>query len=185
MGFYNPNIDNKVTELLPPDKRAPRMLSWLRSLATGIKWNQTRLFVDYINGSTYPLWVAASYSKGNRVIYGQSVYESLKNANTDNPLVTASWRVYLDYFVGSDERVFYNHQKLVLEYVLNKRFNSTFRQPPLVSDIYITNNVKPYGVFVAGYDEAETSVTYDDMSYEFIINNYTFGLFNKIGRAHV
>ena len=43
-------------------------------------------------------------------------------------------------FIGANERASYSCQKLILEYALNKWFNTTFRNPPSVSDIYITVN---------------------------------------------
>lgn len=43
-------------------------------------------------------------------------------------------------FIGANERASYSCQKLIFEYALNKWFNTTFRNPPSVSDIYIKAN---------------------------------------------
>jgi hypothetical protein len=62
----------------------------------------------------------------------------------------------------------------VLEWAMNKWFGTTFRQPPNVSDIYITNNSVPIEVFRCGGIEDISSVVYSNNSSEFVINNYSF-----------
>jgi len=138
MGLYNINFNSKVVELLPVDKRQAINVRWLQSLISPIQYLRDKYLGDYKTGSPYAQWVAGTYAKGARVIYKQIVYESLIDNNTDQPPLS-SWSVYLPSFLGVDSRVLFNGQKLVLEYALNQRFFSNFRQPPAVSDIYITN----------------------------------------------
>jgi hypothetical protein len=178
--IYDINYNQKAIELLPPDKRSGSMIQWAQSLFKEVQYNRDALLTDYKVGSSYPSYSSlATYAKFDRVIYGQSVYESLVNGNTATPTDVTKWRVYQEYFIGVDERLTYNHCKLVLEFALNKRFYSTFRQPPSVSDIYITTNVPPIAVFVSGIVENESSAVYDDVSSEFVINSYSFGGFNN------
>ena len=55
--------------------------------------------------------------------------------------------------VGVQERILYNGSVLVLEYAVNKKFGTVFRQPPLQSDIYTTNLAKVANGFLIGATE--------------------------------
>ncbi len=174
MSIYNVDFDQKAVELLPPDKRFTKNVGWVRSLLSQNQYNHTDIFIDYKTGSAYPVWNnLGTWNIGQRVIYGQSVYESIINNNSLVPTDVTGWRVYQQYFIGVDERLTYRGENLILTYALNERFNTTFRQPPLVSDIYITNNQIGIIPFVVGENEFESSVVYFDFSYNFIINSYT------------
>lgn len=180
MSIYNLNYIQKVVELLPPDKRGPKMVNWLIDLLGPMGVNYSDLFVDYKTGSDYDLYDSlTTYNTGDRVQYSQSIYESIIDNNTLNPTDLSGWRVYEEYFIGVDERITYNHLKIVLEHALNKRFNTTFRQPNLVSDIYIETNVPAANVFVVGSVEQESSIVYRETSSEYIINGYSFAIFNN------
>jgi hypothetical protein len=182
MSIYNLSYTQKVIDLLPPDKRYPKILSWVNALLFPIGQDNTEIFIDYKTGSTYPVYnPIATYSKGNRVIYGQSVYESLVNGNDLVPTEVEGWRVYLEYFIGVDERVKYTNVKLVLEYALNKRFLTQFKQPPLVSDIFLTVNSIPSKPFTIGNNDISSSVTYDNRSLEYVVNEYfVLGVTNNL-----
>ena len=177
MSIYNFSYTQKILELLPPDKRGAAMVAWLYDLLAPVGHDYYDVFVDYKTGSNYDLWVAGSYPLKAKVQYGQSVYESIIDSNTLEPTNTAGWRLYQEYFIGVDERILYNHGKLILEYALNKRFSTSFRQPPLISDIYIETNEPPYSVFVVGQIEEESSISYYNTSTEYIINDYNFNTF--------
>jgi hypothetical protein len=129
---------------------------------------------DRISRAAY---VAGTYSKYDRVIYKQRVYESLLNGNTDIPTVQTSWDMVQTNFIGVFERVLYNGTKLTFEYGINKYFGTTFRQPPNTSDIYITVEAKPKDVFIVGGDELNSSVIYSNGSTGSIINDYSFGTY--------
>ena len=177
MSFYNLSYDQKAVELLPPDKRAPAMVQWVQALLKQLQYNQSSIFTDFKVDADYPVYVAGSYNKFDRVIYGQSVYESLTDANTAVPTDANYWRLYQIFFTGTDTRIKYNGQKLVLEYAINDRFMTTFRQPPLVSDIYFSTNIPVPSVFVIGGIEENSSVTYNNNSSEYLIDGYSFSAF--------
>lgn len=177
MSIYDITLANKATELLPPDKRSSTIVAWVKQLFKPLQQSHYALFVSYKTGSTASVWTAGTYVYRARVIYGQTVYESLTDGNTAVPTDTNYWRVYQDYFIGVDERLTYNHQKLVLEYALNTRFGTTFNQPPTLSDIYITTNAPGAGVFIVGANEEESSNVFADTSSEFVINSYSFADF--------
>jgi hypothetical protein len=136
MSLFNINFINKIIELLPPDKREVKELAWVKSLGSPIQYLKGKFINDYKEGSDYPNWVAGSYGKGDIVVYKKVLYESNVDGNTDTP-PSSKWNRYLDSFIGSDDRVKYNGQKVVLEYALNQYYKTVFRQPNDVSDIYI------------------------------------------------
>ena len=171
MDLFTINFNLKVLELLPPDKRKAVSVRWLQSLIAPVQYLRDKYLGDYKVGSPYPQWVAGSYNTYAKVVYKQVVYESLIDGNTDAP-PSANWAVYLPSFLGVDERVLFNGQKLVLEYALNLRFLSSFRQPPLVSDIYISN--LPYDIvgFLSG--ETENYSTNVGQTYSSDTVGYTY-----------
>jgi hypothetical protein len=173
MSFFNISFNQKAVELTPPDKRYPKFIKWIQALLSQVQYNRDSTLGDYKTGSSYPLWVAGTYSRFDRVIYGQSVYESLVDNNTANPTDATYWRVYQEYFVGVDERIMYNSKVLVFEYSLNTRFETTFRQPPLQSDIYLTVNAIPDKPFEVGNQNFNSSIVYSNTSLEYVVNDYT------------
>ena len=90
---------------------------------------------------------------------------------------TESWIAIQTNFIGMSERILYNCQVLVLTWALNKRFMTTFRQPPNVSDIYITSFPKPISVFIVGGVEAISSKVFSNTSSEYVINAYDFSAY--------
>ena len=175
MSLYNISFYNKIIELLPPDKRQGINVRWLQSLVSPLQYLRDKFLGDYKVGSNYPLWVAGTYAQGAKVVYKQVVYESLVSGNTAQP-PSANWTIYLPSFIGVDQRVLFNGQKLVLEYALNERFSTTFRQPPSTSDIYITNNTLGIPFFRVGGVEAISSKSYSNNSSEVVINSYTISI---------
>lgn len=177
MGFFDINYNQKAIELLPPDKRQPMFVAWMKALLSQVQYDRDVVLGDYKIGSNYSLWSAGTYAKGDRVIYGESVYEVIATTTTATPTNTTDWRVYLDDFVGVDERVLYNSAKLVLEYALNRRFQTTFNQPPTLSDIYIITNVPNIGGFAVGNSTSVSSIIYSDNSSDPLINAQSFTAF--------
>lgn len=158
MGLFDINYFSKVTELNPPDKRFSINVAWMRSLIKPIQYLRDKILGDYRLGSSYPQWIAGTYAKNAVVIYKQVAYESLEDGNTDTP-PSAKWVQYLPSFIGVDTRVKFNGQKLVLEYAMNQYYFTSFRQPPLVSDIYITNSLPSVVGFIVGATEAYSSTS--------------------------
>jgi len=179
MSIYDITYSNRVVEMLPPDKRYSKTVAWFKAIVKQFQYLHTDVFVDFRTGSDYPVYSTGSYNKFDRVIYGQSVYESLVNSNTAVPTDTSKWRVYELHFLGVEDRLKYNGQSLVLNYALNDRFGTNYRQPPLQSDIYFTTNTPVVDVFLIGGDEANSSLVYLDSSSEFIVNSYIFVSFNN------
>lgn len=134
--IYLIDFFNKMFELLPPDKRGMVNYSWVKAIGSPIEYMRNKILVDYKTGSSYADWVSGTYAKGEIVTYKKVLYESKVDGNTDTP-PSNNWSLYLNSFIGSDDRIKYNGQKVVLEYALNQYYKTFFRQPNLVSDIYI------------------------------------------------
>lgn len=179
MGLYDVNYANVGQQLLPPDKRGTLMTRWVAAMLRPLQWLVDIKLNSYRNGSTAPPYLnSTTYAKGELVVYRYSVYESTVNGNLGNdPLNTAYWTKVQDNFIGILERIKYNGHTLILTYALNKYFGTTFRQPELVSDIFIQTNTKPAAAFVIGDTEAQSSKVYLNTSSEFIINAYSFSAF--------
>ncbi len=156
MGFFDINFNNLKTNLLPVDKREPIQKGWVQSFISVIQYLRDKILGDYRTGSNYAQWTAGTYNIHDKVIYNQVVYESLEDGNTDTP-PSSKWVVWLPSFIGADGRKYFNGQKVVLEYALNTFYGTAFRQPPLVSDIYINNLGKSIVGFVVGEDETASS----------------------------
>lgn len=163
--------------MLPPDKRFTRIVAWVIILLSPIQYLRDLWFGAYRTGSTATPWVNGNtYDKYDQVNYNKVIYESLVMNNTDVPTTTASWKIVQQNFIGLSERIYYNGQKLVLEYAMNKWFGTTFRQPPSQSDIYISSNSTAVAVFRSADSEAFSSVVFTDISSEYVINDYTFAV---------
>jgi len=176
MNIYDINYSQQGAEIMPPDKRDTKTLSLVSSLLSALQWSRDLLFTSYATGSTAPVYATGSYNKNDTVIFNKSVYYSLIAGNTDLPTVATSWLKIQDNFIGANERVRFNTQRLVLEYALNKRFNGTFRPPgsSSLSDIYLTNLPSVVVGFRIGQTEAATSSVGQTTSSDNIGSIYTF-----------
>lgn len=165
----------KAEEALPPDKRTPRTVALAQSFVSEVADDHSLLFSTYKDYVLTPVWGAGSYNRRDLVRYGKSIFQSLIDSNTDEPTFTDSWRLVSSNFLGTDFRLKIRGEKLVLEYALNIWFDTVFRQPPLVSDIYLTtNSIISTPVFRIGEIEAISSNISTQTSSEFVVNNYTF-----------
>ena len=173
--IYDIDFQKFSAQMLPPDKRYTRNVAWIKSLLSPLQYLRDLWFGSYRTGSTAPQWVNSSpYPKYAQVKYNKIVYESLVDNNADLPTTVATWRVVQINFIGMEERILYNGEKLVLEYAMNKWFGTVFRQPPNQPDIYIQNNPVPIPVFRVGAVEDISSISYTDGSVEYVINQFTF-----------
>jgi hypothetical protein len=171
MSIYDINLADKVLEWLAPNKRYEHNVEWLRANIKTLQRLQHKYLTDYRIGSSYPEYISgATYNTGDVVKIKQVLYESTIDNNTVAPPNT-TWVMYLPSFIGVDERVRFNGQKLVLEYALNEYFFSTFRQPPLTSDIYITNNAYVLAGFLVSSDDTGSTVASVDIYGQSIWSN--------------
>jgi hypothetical protein len=170
-------IDYKIAieSLLVPDKRTKKTVSFNKALVSEVSNNHELLFNTYKEYSAVPVWASGHYDRNELVKYGKSIFQSIEDGNTTEPTYSEKWRIVSDNFLGSDFRLKIRGEKLNLEYALNIWFDSVFKQPPLVSDIFLTTNpVTPITVFRVGDESFNSSAVYLDKSVEFVINSYSF-----------
>lgn len=159
--------------MLPNDKRENRIISFVRSLVAPVQTARDYLIDYYANGELVADWTPSTYSIGVLVRYEKQLYESLVDGNTSTPSDIDNWVLVQSNFIGVIERANYSGHKLILEYALNKWFFTEFRQPPLVSDIYISNATALINPFVVGGVESDSSSVYSYGSTEYIIDGYS------------
>lgn len=170
MGLFDINYNTKTIELSPPDKRSKVSIGFLRAFVAPIQYLMDKLLGAYRTGSNLFQWQPNTfYNTGDKIISKQVVYEAI-NLNYNDMPPSPNWSLYLPSFIGVDERVLFNGQKLVLEYALNKRFFGNFRQPttplyPHVSDIYITNLDSFLSGFRVGQTIGSTVAQHDIATY--------------------
>lgn len=163
------NFYRESQQMSPPNKRDQGHLAWYDSLLYPLQWLFDLFFTQYAQGFTGPKWSAISFNKGDRVRYiDRGVYEALQNVTgADVPGTSANWLKVSDLWIGANERVLYDGRKLALEYALNKWFDNgsfspTFRQPPLVSDIFITNNIVVVNQLKIGVSDIGDAIGIDE-----------------------
>ena len=178
--IYDYDIDNAVVEVMPSDYRIQPNIGIIRALMSGIKWAQNMLFGSYYSGVVAPAYVAGTYSYTQQVKYKKKIYMSLIDGNTDIP-TASTWLLVQDDFLGMKERIMYNGSRLVLEYALNRRFETVFRQPATPSgagdahsDIYFTDVAAVPDGFVIGATEPNCSSVGQTTSSSFIGGQYPF-----------
>ena len=171
MSIYDVDYSDLGKQLKPPDKRFAKNLSWMKSLLAPLAYLHELFFTSYKVGSQAPQYAAGAYNRKDRVVYFQSVYESLVSNNTDLPTAETSWKRIQENFIGIDERVKYNGQRIILEYALNKWFATQFRQPGgALSDIYLTVNQIPSTSFIVGALADRSSVVFSHVSSDYVFN---------------
>lgn len=174
MSLYNYDVLSKVIEWLPPYKRGIVMGKWVQTLVSQVQYLVYKMLTDWRTGSGYPYWIPGTYNKGVRVVYKFAVYECTQDGTTSTPPNTG-WQLYLSNFIGADTRKKFTGQKVVLEYALNTYYNTTFKQPPLQSDIYITNNTADTIGFVVGESTGSYVNAIDTASAYNPYNTYSLG----------
>lgn len=161
MSIYTLSVNYVAEKLLPPSLRKAIHLAWLRVILKPLQTFWDYVFDDFATGSTYSAYdVSLSYVRTNRVIHtNKSVYECILNASAGiNPDNTTYWVKINDNFIGVDERILYNSQKIVFEYSLNKWFGAPSSSP----QIYIVNNTVAGSSFLLGETSLFSSVLAND-----------------------
>lgn len=185
--IYDFDFGVYVNNMLPVKKRTARNISWLTALLKPLQWLRDNFFNEYVNGSAAALYSGATaYVVGDRVVddLDNGVYVSFASQTGVQPSTAndpEKWQKVCDDWRGVTERVKYTGQKLILEYVLNKWFRTTWLQPnndttPTRPDIYIDNNNVSNLVFVSYVDDTNSSAAFsaDVFQQNFIADTYSF-----------
>lgn len=174
--IYDIDFTQQAPELLPPDKRDRGTIAVLLAVTSCIQWCRDLLFTSYKIGATAQPYATGSYNKFQEVVYLKSVYYSLIDNNTDLPIVTTSWLKIQSNFLGVDQRIKFNGQRIVLEFALNQNFGGVFRPPgsSSLSDIYLTNSPGSPAGFRVGKTEPYCSTNGQTKSSDTIGLKYPF-----------
>jgi hypothetical protein len=179
MSIYNADFRLAAIELLPTHKRGDSFVELTGMMVEPL--NDVNVMLNwFVFGNNSAQWDnTISYNFGTAVRYSRRVY--LRNENTDGyaagaiPTDIRYWDLVSSNFLGVIERAMYGNGKLTLEYLLNRHFESTFRQPPLVSDIYIQNiNTTDENFGVGELDPFTSVVTEQDSTALYYVSENDF-----------
>ena len=190
--LINIDTNQKAADINVPILRQPKFMALLLAYISPTVKLQSDIFNNYLGSLsyTYSTWVAGNaYNVGDRVTAGRSSYECIQ-ANTDATITitnTTYWYKVSDDIIGLSERLNYNCQKMQLEYILNKRFNSpSLTNPPydqITGKIYIVTNPSLPRIAWIGRNNAVSSYIKTTSSTKFYyhpkaltslaLNNYT------------
>lgn len=156
MSIYDLEFDQFEVDILPPDKRGNNNIAILNALFAPIQQDHDALFDSYRLGTGAGAYSSLNtYNLGDQVIFRKSVYQSVIDENNTDPTNTDNWVLIQENFIGILERIAYTGQVLVLTFALNKWFGTNFRQPPDLSEIFLTNGDLEVTGFVVGLTEYE------------------------------
>lgn len=191
MSIFDLTFSTYFKNILAPSKRTPRHLAWGISFLTPLQWLRDLAFGTYLNGDSSAAYnISNPYVKGNTVVYiDRAVYECIVDAVAGIlPTNTTYWHKKQDIYIGLNERMQYNSQKLRLDFMLNKWFGTTFR--PITtytdasndyylpkSDIYVKNNFIEPDLMIITESAGDDSYIYDNTTdnHDFIYETATSG----------
>jgi hypothetical protein len=135
-------------------------LAWAKVLLKPLQFIRDALFGTYRDGNAAANWSnATNYSVGDQVKYIDKAIYQCWVASTAGilPTNTDYWVKVQDKFVGIVPRSKYNSQTLLLEWVLNEWFGTTFVNSVGSSDIYISSVSNTNQDFIVGVTESQSS----------------------------
>jgi hypothetical protein len=166
--IYDINFETQETNILPPPKRLRKMFDYLFSILYPLQWLRDLLLGDYKTGANYPNYNAFSaYTKGDRVFFfgDKGIYERTVTGSASGlngpPSDPTRWMKIQYIFIGTDERIKYNSQIIMLEYELNRYYKVSTTDP----QIFINNNSAQTNVFVMGNTGPTSSAMANNSSF--------------------
>ncbi len=148
---YEYDVNLAAYRLTPVTKRQPVRLAILECIAGAIQKERDVFFNNYLQGSNDPLFdIGDSYIRGDVVNYQNRIHECVNDITGELPTNRDYWVQITADFRGATERIKYNFQTIILTWIVNKWFGTTFNQPITLanSDIYIVNNIRDGDAFV-------------------------------------
>ena len=132
MSLFKFNPFRTSEELIPAQLRSDKLIAFVRVLLRPVKWLSSLFLDDYCKGSNAPTYNnATTYTMYDRVKwYDKGLYELRVSSSvgvhpTGDTLSKTNWLKVLDCWIGADERVRWNSQRIVFEYAINKWFDVT------------------------------------------------------------
>ncbi len=163
MSLYDVDYIDFIEKMLPVKYRKPKMMAWLYALLKPIEWLHKAYITWYKDGApVYPFWdTITSFVYGDYVRYGQSIYFCEIANDGIMPYSNPDyWSLVVSDRIGVNERIRITGQKKILEYELNRRFDTSFSQTPGASEIFILNQLS-VNVFVIGRAENSSAIYRD------------------------
>lgn len=159
--IYDITFNDRAKDALAPRKRKPRILSLLYAFLYPLQWVRDLFFNVYAKGAYAGAYdIGSTYTEGQVVMYyDYQLYIAIRNVPIMTPCIQQNyWQPASLENVGLIQRANVNGQKLSLEYVLNKHFNTTFRQPAAgTSDIFVENLHVDTAAFLVGVGPGDTA----------------------------
>ncbi len=157
---YNIDFIIQLKRLLPPLKRKPKRIAWLTSLLKPLQWLNDVLMIYVAGDASIPVYNGDAILRGVKVRFDNKIYETLADTlENETPFTNPEkYFLVLNDWRGAKERVHYSSQILIFEYLLNRWFGTSFRQPvDGKSDIYIEELDTQDYFFRIGENESESS----------------------------
>jgi hypothetical protein len=179
--FYDITTSKLVGDNLPYEERTAENQALLNGLLSGFTRTHNS-FLDFKRGadiySSWLLWFSNTWMYGEKVIYYNTgeVFECVVPTTTTEPTASSDWIKVADSFIGNDEIMKFNGSRLSLEYALNRRFYTLFADPPIQSEIYISNTITNALTFMIGSGSSNSSSIASNTSSEFIGIDNTFAV---------
>lgn len=173
---YSINIHQFAHDALPPEKRSAEDVAAMSGVLAAFD-KQWTVFLANLNGADVQYgaaaWAAGAYVVSDVVIYfptGEAYV--CETATSAEPTTSSDWRKIAECFIGFDEMQHFDGTTLSLTFALNRRFMTTYVDPPSTSDIYIESTPLPVNVFYVGSDESTSSSVAPSTSSEFVMSAY-------------
>lgn len=145
--IYDIDFGLQATNLDTPQRRLPKFTAFLFSLMSPLQYFRDFFYNKYVESATYIDYNSlTTYNFGDIVIWSDKcIYQAsyvdvngdTQSFNGTDPSNILFWYKLNDTFIGVNERVKYNSQKLLFEFALNRYFRVAALP---VDQIYITNN---------------------------------------------
>ena len=157
MSIYS--YDNKIVaeQIAPPTLRQSKFLAWLYVITKPVQSLWDLAFNGYKDGSIFDydldnsgIPIGFVFIKGDVIKYNKAIYVCIETFTYSGIINLIKFNKLQDNFLGVEERIKYNSQKILFEYALNTWFNAP-------NTIFITNNFLQYqNIFFMG-EKSETS----------------------------
>jgi len=156
MGIFDVDYKYLGEALSPVKYRTGTFTGWLYSLLKPLEWVHNSIFKGTKDGAYQRnKWLSATaFTVGQLTQYGESIYYcDVANTNKIPNTSPEYWSLFVPDRLGVNERIRITGQKRILEYELNRRFKTTFRQNTLIPDIYILNT-PTLPLFIIGLEQS-------------------------------
>lgn len=161
--IYDIDFNKQASDLMPPNKRKPKYLALFRAFVACLGILHLRFFTYYADGFLGLKWDSSTaYVPGDTVRYNRVVYECIQANTNIPPSDPLYWVKILDNYIGVRERLLYNSQKIVFEFLLNKHFEVPASDP----QIYISNIDSGAAQFLLGRSGATSSTLARNSTYQ-------------------